>query len=309
MLQRLRQTIGDLLARCNEVTFIALVLTGFIVAGVLCSLSRGSIFSMIGGALVLAAISATRRGTRPYLLWIGMAAVVGIGLVAWVGMTNRLEARLATLIQRQLFADGPLPTGRCDQSGRPLLAGGKRLGTYGFLYESYEPTPADALVLPRRKPVSLSTLVRTGLLGLLLILFILGLTPVPAARRSLVTAGRASISPSRSRSYSPWPDKCCIPLATSTSSCPPSGTFCPALRDGDRRSVDYRQPRTRPIPPGPSPHRGSRWLWPVSHCWPCRWATGNRGVTRQLSRCCRSRALPNARCRHHPATGRGDRPL
>lgn len=121
--------------------FLALCFgTTSLAAAVLCTLSRGGGLSLMAGACVLAVATGIAYRRASQFLWLGAAVAAGIGLVAWVGMVDVLEARFLTLSEpERLSASGRLPNWLDTLQAVPQFPiFGVGLGNYRDIYLLYE---------------------------------------------------------------------------------------------------------------------------------------------------------------------------
>jgi tetratricopeptide (TPR) repeat protein len=180
--RRVQQSIHRFLHRWDEASLIAMLLAAFIFAGVLCSLSRGSVLSLIAAALVTSAVIAMRRHHRVYVAGIILVMVCGVGVMSWVGMTGRLGARLATVVEREILTEGRVPNW-CDglKATRDFWPVGSGLGTFRYLYSLYEDRRSVGWYYHAENQY-LETLLEAGVPGLLLLMLLLGLVARSAWR-------------------------------------------------------------------------------------------------------------------------------
>jgi Flp pilus assembly protein TadD len=173
-----------ILARLNAATVTGLILAGCIAAGVFCSLSRGGTLAMLGAAmLTLLAAALAGRWRRG---WLGPMLVTGVAaclLVGYVGQGDRVQQRLATLLDESArqsdgrlvnWQDGWLAAG-------DLLPAGSGLGTYRYIYQAYQQQPNSAWFYHAENQY-LQALVEAGLPGLGLLLAALGLVALACWR-------------------------------------------------------------------------------------------------------------------------------
>jgi tetratricopeptide (TPR) repeat protein len=173
-----------MLARLNAATVTGLIAAGCIAAGVFCSLSRGGTLAMLGAAtitLLAAALAGRwRRGWLGPMLAAGVAACL---LVGYVGQGDRVQQRLATLLDESArqsdgrlvnWQDGWLAAG-------DLLPAGSGLGTYRYIYRAYQQQPNSAWFYHAENQY-LQALVEAGLPGLGLLLAALGLVALACWR-------------------------------------------------------------------------------------------------------------------------------
>lgn len=136
---RCQTGLMNFLASLDGPRLFALSAVGLIVAGILCSLSRGATVAMFGatGMTLLTLGIVTRRMGAALLIFAAM--IVGPVLVAWGGKADKVENRLATLSELTEIDDYRLPHWQDSLTAIPdywLLGSG--LGTYRFVYRQYE---------------------------------------------------------------------------------------------------------------------------------------------------------------------------
>ncbi len=180
--RRALRSIARFLHRWDEASLIAMLLAAFIFAGVLCSLSRGSVLSLIVAALVTSAVIATKRHNRVYVVGIIVVMVCGVGVMSWVGMTGRLGARLATVVEREILTEGRVPNWYDGlKATRDFWPVGSGLGTFRYLYSLYEDRRSVGWYYHAENQY-LETLVEAGVPGLLLLMLLLGMVASSAWR-------------------------------------------------------------------------------------------------------------------------------
>ncbi len=174
---RPRRRLADALASLDTVSILAMTLTVFIAAGVLCTLSRGAAVALIGAAFVTAVV--VSRVHRGYLSVFSLLAVtvVGLGLTVSLGRAELLQDRFAVLFDEEGVTqhDARLIHWR-DASGavRQFLVTGTGLGTYRFAYEPFEERAAQSWYYHAENQY-LEALLEGGVAGLLLLLGCLAL--------------------------------------------------------------------------------------------------------------------------------------
>jgi O-antigen ligase len=191
--ERLVASVTDRFADLSAVRLGLFAVTGLIATAVLCTLSRGAFLALAGGAgVTLLAALATRRSRNVALLaGLGVAAVL---LLAWAGMTDTVQKRLATLWPDTDEQPHPLlPHWEDSLTAVPdfwLLGSG--LGTYRFVYRAYERHPHDAIFY-HAENLYVESLLETGVVGLALVVVALGFLSVAAWRVTRTSDGeRAS---------------------------------------------------------------------------------------------------------------------
>ncbi|OHB70354.1 MAG: hypothetical protein A2V70_08400 [Planctomycetes bacterium RBG_13_63_9] len=182
LLAKLSQQALDSFAHLDALALFALTLTVFIVAGIVCSLSRGAWIAMFAAAIVTAlAVWSARRGHLK-LWWMALAATAGLALVSWVGMSGQVRARLATLADQQTIAQARIPHWRDGLRAMPdFWQTGSGLGTYRYVYGLYQQRFDDAWYYHAENQY-LETLVEGGIVGLGLMLTLIGLVFLAAWR-------------------------------------------------------------------------------------------------------------------------------
>ncbi len=150
-------------------------LAGCIVAGILCSLSRSAAVATVGAFVVTAPAALLARRPAGWLPWLAAAAVAGVALVGWVGMSDSVEARFATLLDASTFSENRILHWRdgLEAAGDFWLVG-SGLGTYRYVYRPYQ-QHLDELWYYHAENQYLEALVETGVVGLGLMLAAIGL--------------------------------------------------------------------------------------------------------------------------------------
>lgn len=143
---------------------------GLLLAGVLCSLSRGAWLALAIAAPL--AIFAVRRGKGlAAAYWsLAVAGIFSIGLIGWLGVSRVIERRGSTLLNLSgLASDGRL--GNWAESLRALgdyRLLGSGLGTYGYAYLPYQERYHNAWHLHAENQY-LEALLDGGTVGLILL--------------------------------------------------------------------------------------------------------------------------------------------
>lgn len=164
-------------ASLDAITLTAFTSSIVIMAGILCSLSRGGWISLTVGAMVtLMAALVSQRGGRPRLSWLAVAALAGLLLVGWLGKSEVVQQRLSTLLDyRQTLTDRRLPHWQDGfHAARDFWRAGSGLGTYRYVYSLYQERSDDAWYYHAENQY-LESLVDAGVPGLLLLLTAIGL--------------------------------------------------------------------------------------------------------------------------------------
>lgn len=155
-----------------------LAAVALITAGILCAFSRGGVVALCGAALVtgLVAIRARRRTTVAFLAVGGLA--LSLLLVNWVGLSEDVQDRLATL-----FAEDITQNGRIEHwqdalraaSAAPMVGTG--LGTYRYAYRPHQTRFFEGWFYHAENQY-VEALLEGGFLGLLLLLSAIALVAV-----------------------------------------------------------------------------------------------------------------------------------
>ncbi|MGO8747157.1 MAG: O-antigen ligase family protein [Thermoguttaceae bacterium] len=160
----------EFIAHLEAWTLVALSLAACIVGGVFCSLSRGSMLAMGGGSLLTGLVLLLARRGRARLAWLGLVGIAGVGLVAWVGMSDSVRARLATLAHFDSASPGRINNWQDAAHAIPhFWRTGSGLGTYRSLYELYQ-REAEPVWYYHAENQYLEALIDGGLPGLALVL-------------------------------------------------------------------------------------------------------------------------------------------
>jgi len=140
--ERFRGTIEGWLASLDAGKVGALALAGWLIAGVLATLSRGAALALVagGGATLLAAAGMRQR--LKHLAALGFVGVVGAGLVAWLGLAADLQERFDRLEQRGGEAR-PHVWAEALGATPDFWTTGSGLGTFRYLFEHYRRTVTD----------------------------------------------------------------------------------------------------------------------------------------------------------------------
>jgi O-antigen ligase/tetratricopeptide (TPR) repeat protein len=136
----LRDRIVAVFAELDALKLAAFFWSACLIGAVFCTLSRGGGIAMLAAACFAALLVAfTRRGTG-LAAGIVVALVAGLGLVAWVGMVDLLEARFLTLGDPdRLMAGGRVPNWKDALHAVPdFLWTGTGLNTYQDVYLMYQ---------------------------------------------------------------------------------------------------------------------------------------------------------------------------
>lgn len=166
---KLFDSLTDAISRLNGSILFSLSLIAFLIAAIVCSLSRGAFIGMCVATLVATLVYRTRRGAHRALLG-AVAIAAGIGLVAWLGLGEIVTDRLATLFDREAMAEHSLLE-HWPVAARAIpdfWLTGSGLGTYGYIYGLYLDGPIGPWFI-RAENQYLEALVDGGIIGFLLL--------------------------------------------------------------------------------------------------------------------------------------------
>ena len=184
---RVKMRFLSALAELNASTLTWLTIAGLLVAAICCTLSRGSTLAMLAAVLVTVAVMIVSQRRGLAALWPVAAMGIGLFMIGWVGLSDEVGARLATLFDDEIVHHDRLPHW---QDGMKAAAdfprAGSGLGTYRFVYASYQERLAESWYRYAEN-VYLQVLVEGGVIGLVLLLS--GLAMVAASVWRLLTRG------------------------------------------------------------------------------------------------------------------------
>ncbi len=164
-------------------TFAAIILVGCITCGIFCAQSRAGILSMLASLIVVAVaiVRTSRQALTPLVL--GATILIGAGLVAWVGMDEKVLGRLGTLTDQQEMAKYPrwAHWAGSVHAIPEFSVLGSGLGTYRYVYRPFQQTPGSTWYYHAENHY-LELLIEAGMPGLLLILIGAGLMALAVMR-------------------------------------------------------------------------------------------------------------------------------
>jgi len=190
-----RRSLGlaDFIARLNGYSAVAVVFASLIVAGVICSLSRGGIIALVSAIGLTSVIALASRRFSGRRVWAAIVVLGGLGLVGWVNAGDAVRARLATLLERAAFEEGRMGHWRDAMKAVPdFWRTGSGLGTYRYVYGLYETKPSNVW-FHHAENQYLETLVEGGVVGLALLATFLALVGTACWR--LLRAGPDELAP------------------------------------------------------------------------------------------------------------------
>jgi O-antigen ligase/tetratricopeptide (TPR) repeat protein len=181
-------------AGLNATLIASLALAGCIAGGVLCTVSRGGGLAMVGAAGVTIVALSAARFSRLRMLALSVVVLAGMGLVAWVGLTTKLQTRFATLLDPAQMAQTRIPHWRDGlRAAADFWPVGSGLGTYRFVYPLYQQRHDEALYIHAENQY-LETLVEAGVVGLTLLLTMIAAVAVAAWRLLRNSGGTAGVA-------------------------------------------------------------------------------------------------------------------
>ena len=187
MLMRIKIRVISAIAELNARTLTWLTIAGLLVASICCTLSRGSVLAMLAAVLVTATAMTVSQRRGLAILWPVAAMGIGLFLIGWVGLSDEVGARLATLFDDETIQQARIPhwqDGLKAAADFPRIGSG--LGTYRFVYAQHQERLSEAW-FHYAENVYLQVLVECGVVGLLL--FLAGLALIGAAVWRLFTRG------------------------------------------------------------------------------------------------------------------------
>ena len=173
-------TAVDSLRSSAAVRLAAMLLTGTIAAGIACSLSRGAFVSTVGAAIVtvLTMFFVQRNFKQAWL--IGAAVLLAALLVGWLGMSDTVQTRMASLLDQRANPDERLVHWQETLTAVPdFWLTGSGLGTYRYIYRYYEKRLGEEWFYHAENQY-LEALVEGGILGIGLLIAAIALIAAAA---------------------------------------------------------------------------------------------------------------------------------
>jgi len=173
-------------AGLNARFLFAMAAATCIVAGILCSLSRGAWIAAAAGILLTGIaihISRTRRA-RAWLFWLPalLLTFFGFGLVGWVDRGEAVKHRFSELLDEATPENGRLTHWNDGlAAATDFWRSGSGLGTYRFVYGLYQKQPHDKWFYHAENQY-VEALVEMGWIGITLLLAMIGLVGVACWR-------------------------------------------------------------------------------------------------------------------------------
>jgi len=139
------QHLLDSCSRLDAVMLTLFSVCGCVLTGIICSLSRGAWVAATAAAAVtiVLVLAARRRTSRAW--WAAGAVILGLALISWLGLSETVHARFATLMDREemtehsLLAHWPASL----SAAADFWSTGSGLGTYHHVYGAYETEAID----------------------------------------------------------------------------------------------------------------------------------------------------------------------
>lgn len=176
---RVRIRIVSALAELNARTLAWLTIAGLLVAAICCTLSRGAVLAMLAAVLVTVTVMVVSQRRGLAVVWPVVAVSVGLLLIGWVGLSDEVGARLATLFDDEAIQDARWPHWEDGlRAAADFPRAGSGLGTYRFVYAQYQERIAERW-FHYAENVYLQVLVEGGITGLAL--FLAGLALIAAS--------------------------------------------------------------------------------------------------------------------------------
>jgi O-antigen ligase len=167
--ERLRGTIEGGLANLDAGKLASLTLAGWLVAGVLATLSRGAALALVAGGAVTLLAAAGMRQRLKHLAVLGFVGLAGAGLLAWLGLAADLQARFDHLeqvggeVRPQVWAEALDAT-------PDFWSTGSGLGTFRYLFEHYRRGVTDQHWYEHAENQYVEALFDAGVPGLVLLI-------------------------------------------------------------------------------------------------------------------------------------------
>jgi len=165
------QRLLDVCSRFDAVTLTLLCVCGCVITGIACSLSRGAWVAVAAAAAVTIVLVLTAKRQTSRAWWAAGAVILGLVLISWLGLSETVYARFATLMDREEMTEhsllGHWPTSL--KVAADFWPTGSGLGTYHHVYGAYE-TEAMSHWFRHAENQYLEALVVGGVVGLGLML-------------------------------------------------------------------------------------------------------------------------------------------
>ncbi len=177
-LARVFQRVGNEISQLDGRKLLSLVMVVLIFAGLICTLSRGAWVAMLLSTAVVATILSANKRIAQVAGALVVVAVLGFGLVDWLGRTELVGARWESL-QAEFTdpSDSRLTHWRDGlHAGSDFWIFGSGLGTYRHVYRPYSAT--DRVLFYHAENQYVEAFCEGGVLGLTLLLAAIGTVAV-----------------------------------------------------------------------------------------------------------------------------------
>jgi tetratricopeptide (TPR) repeat protein len=182
-IRRLREIADHYLADLNAKRLGGLALVVFMVGGVLCTASRGSILALCAATTITAVTLLLRRGSRGYAAGLLTMMVAGAALMSWAGQTEFVRSRFALTFEQSPYDQGRLPNWFDALQVVPQFpVAGSGLGTYAYVYERYQQRFLPGTVHRHAENQFIQAVVEGGFVALSLLLVVIALTGAAIVR-------------------------------------------------------------------------------------------------------------------------------
>ena len=149
----------------------------FIIGGILCTASRGSILALIAATIITSAALAGKSGNRAFAGGLLALLLVGGGLMSWAGQSEFVQERFAQMFDPDMSERGRVPNWNEALDTVPNnWTWGTGLGTYRFVYERFQNRFLGQTAHYHAENQFLQALIEGGALSLILLVAAIGLT-------------------------------------------------------------------------------------------------------------------------------------
>ncbi|MCP4191014.1 MAG: O-antigen ligase family protein [Planctomycetaceae bacterium] len=168
--------ISKYLSELDAARLGAIILVAFVVGGVFCTASRGSILAMFAATMATVTSLAMRRGSRKYAVGLLFVMVAGLGLMGWAGQSDFVKLRFEKIVTDKQYETGRVPNWlEALETVPDFWAAGTGLGTYRFVYERFQHRYLSDISHFHAENQYIQALVEGGVIALFLLLAAIGL--------------------------------------------------------------------------------------------------------------------------------------
>ena len=165
------QAISRYLGELNAPRLGAIALVAFMVGGVFCTASRGSILAMFAATMATVASLAMHSGNRKYAAGLLFVMVAGLGLMSWAGQSDFVKSRFEDMVTDKQYETGRVPNWlEALETVPDFWAAGTGLGTYRFVYERFQHRYLSDISHFHAENQYIQALVEGGVIALFLLL-------------------------------------------------------------------------------------------------------------------------------------------